>query len=106
MIEVVDNQYPEKVYTVNIEFPEFTCVCPKTGLPDFATIKIEYVPGKKLVELKEKYKINPAGEGGEMETTVLDAPFFKKKIKILDSETDYKENSGIFIIKKAGLVKK
>ena len=61
---------------------------------------------KKLVELKEKYKINPAGEGGEMETTVLDAPFFKKKIKILDSETDYKENSGIFIIKKAGLVKK
>ncbi len=52
VIEVVDNQYPDKEYTVNIEFPEFTCVCPKTGLPDFATIKIEYVPGKKLVELK------------------------------------------------------
>lgn len=51
-IEVVDNQYPDKEYTVNIEFPEFTCVCPKTGLPDFATIKIEYVPAKKLVELK------------------------------------------------------
>lgn len=52
MIEVVDNQYPEKEYTVNIEFPEFTCVCPRTGLPDFAMIKIEYVPDKKLIELK------------------------------------------------------
>ena len=51
-IEVVDNAYPDREYTVNIEFPEFTCVCPKTGLPDFATILIDYVPGKKLVELK------------------------------------------------------
>jgi len=52
MIEVIDNQYPDKEYTVNIEFPEFTCVCPKTGLPDFATIKIEYIPDKLIVELK------------------------------------------------------
>ena len=51
-IKVVKNKYARKDYTVNIEFPEFTCVCPKTGLPDFATIKIEYVPDKKLVELK------------------------------------------------------
>ncbi len=51
-IETVKNDYPEKDYTVNIEFPEFTCVCPRTGLPDFATIRIEYVPDKLLVELK------------------------------------------------------
>ncbi|MFC1571636.1 preQ(1) synthase [Candidatus Margulisiibacteriota bacterium] len=51
-IKTVKNQYAQKDYTVNIEFPEFTCVCPKTGLPDFATIRIEYVPDKKLVELK------------------------------------------------------
>ena len=51
-IEVVDNQYPGREYIVNIVFPEFTCVCPKTGLPDFATILIDYVPGKKLLELK------------------------------------------------------
>ena len=51
-IEVIKNEYAEKDYTVNIEFPEFTCVCPKTGLPDFATIKIEYIPDKKLIELK------------------------------------------------------
>lgn len=51
-IEIIKNSYPDKDYVVNIEFPEFTCVCPKTGLPDFATIKIEYVPDKLIVELK------------------------------------------------------
>lgn len=52
MIEVIKNEYPEKDYVVNIEFPEFTCVCPRTGLPDFATIKIEYIPDKLIIELK------------------------------------------------------
>jgi 7-cyano-7-deazaguanine reductase len=51
-LDVVDNQYSSRDYVVDIEFPEFTCVCPKTGLPDFATIIIEYVPDKKIVELK------------------------------------------------------
>ena len=51
-IEVIKNSYPDKDYSVNIEFPEFTCVCPKTGLPDFATIAIEYIPDKLIVELK------------------------------------------------------
>jgi 7-cyano-7-deazaguanine reductase len=51
-IEVIDNKNPDRDYSVNIEFPEFTCVCPRTGLPDFATIKIEYVPDKLLIELK------------------------------------------------------
>ena len=51
-IEVIENKNPDRDYTVNIEFPEFTCVCPKTGLPDFATIRIEYIPNKLIVELK------------------------------------------------------
>jgi 7-cyano-7-deazaguanine reductase len=51
-IEVIENKNVDRDYTVNIEFPEFTCVCPKTGLPDFATIKIEYIPDKLLIELK------------------------------------------------------
>jgi 7-cyano-7-deazaguanine reductase len=51
-IEVWQNQYPDKVYEICIEIPEFTCICPKTGLPDFATIKIEYSPAKYCVELK------------------------------------------------------
>jgi len=60
----------------------------------------------KLIDLRDKYKINPAGEGGEIETLVLDAPFFKKKIEITDSEINAKGNAGIFLIKKVNLVEK
>lgn len=51
-IEVWRNQYADKDYNVNIDIPEFTCICPKTGLPDFAQILIEYSPGKFCLELK------------------------------------------------------
>jgi len=51
-IEVWKNQYSEKEYTITLENPEFTCVCPKTGLPDFANITIQYKPVKFCVELK------------------------------------------------------
>ena len=54
----------------------------------------------KLVELqKGRYKISPTGEGGEFESTVLDAPFFKKNIKIVDQETIDRVDSGVFNIK-------
>jgi 7-cyano-7-deazaguanine reductase len=51
-IEVWENQYPDKLYTISLDVPEFTCICPKTGLPDFADIKIEYCPGRFCIELK------------------------------------------------------
>jgi len=51
-LETFDNATPERDYTIHIETPEFTCLCPKTGQPDFATIKIDYVPDLKCVELK------------------------------------------------------
>mgnify|MGYP001566754284 CR=1 FL=1 len=51
-IQTVKNKYVDRDYNVHIEFQEFTCVCPRTGLPDFANIIIDYVPGKKLIELK------------------------------------------------------
>ncbi len=51
-IEVWENQYFRREYTVVVEIPEFTCICPKTGLPDFATIKITYAPYKTCLELK------------------------------------------------------
>lgn len=51
-IEVWANQYPDREYTVELSVPEFTCICPKTGLPDFATIHIRYSPYKSCVELK------------------------------------------------------
>lgn len=51
-IDVWENKYPDKEYTINLETEEFTCICPKTGLPDFATIRIEYCPAKWCIELK------------------------------------------------------
>ncbi len=51
-IDVWRNQYPEREYTIDLNIPEFTCICPKTGLPDFATIEINYCPGKVCLELK------------------------------------------------------
>ncbi len=59
-----------------------------------------------LKEFKEKYEINPAGEGGEIETTVLDAPFFRKRIVVEESETHFKDNAGVFVIKRAELIDK
>ena len=51
-LEVVDNQYVDRDYTVKISIPEFSCVCPRTGLPDYAVIDIHYIPDKYIVELK------------------------------------------------------
>ena len=51
-IEVVPNPHPDRDYEVSLEIPEFTCLCPRTGQPDFATIRITYVPDQRLVELK------------------------------------------------------
>ncbi len=59
LLEVFDNTHPDRDYTVIHEAPEFTSVCPKTGQPDFATIKIEYVPDKLCIELKSlKFYLN------------------------------------------------
>ncbi len=51
-LEIWVNPYPERDYAINISFPEFTCLCPRSGYPDFAAIKINYIPAKKIVELK------------------------------------------------------
>ena len=51
-LEVFDNPRPERDYTITHVNPEFTSVCPKTGLPDFGTITLEYVPDQLCVELK------------------------------------------------------
>ena len=48
----VDNQYPQRDYEVSITLSEFTCLCPMTGYPDFATIQVKYIPDEKLIELK------------------------------------------------------
>jgi 7-cyano-7-deazaguanine reductase len=51
-LETFVNPQTERDYTIRIDVPEFSCLCPKTGQPDFATIEIEYVPNLSCVELK------------------------------------------------------
>ena len=51
-LETFDNPRTERDYVIKIHTPEFTCICPKTGQPDFATIHLDYIADKKCVELK------------------------------------------------------
>jgi len=61
---------------------------------------------QELSKLKERYGVNPSGEGGEYESLVLDAPFFKSKIEVLEAEKVWHGISGYYIIKRARLVRK
>ncbi len=51
-LETFDNQFPGRDYSIQIVYPEFTSLCPKTGQPDFGTLVFDYVPDQKCVELK------------------------------------------------------
>ncbi len=51
-LEAFPNPQPERSYQIAFDCPEFTCLCPRTGQPDFATIRIRYAPDKACVELK------------------------------------------------------
>jgi 7-cyano-7-deazaguanine reductase len=51
-LETFANPAPERDYTIRMRIPEFSCLCPKTGQPDFATLQLEYVPDRVCVELK------------------------------------------------------
>jgi 7-cyano-7-deazaguanine reductase len=51
-LETFANPAPERDYTIRMTLPEFSCLCPKTGQPDFATLELEYVPHELCVELK------------------------------------------------------
>lgn len=51
-LEVFANRHPERDYLIRIRIPEFTCLCPRTGQPDFAILYLEYVPDSSCIELK------------------------------------------------------
>ncbi len=68
--------------------------------------KINEETVQELLKLREKYGISPIGEGGEYESLVLDAPYFKRKIQILETEKVWRENQGYLLVKKARLVRK
>lgn len=65
-LQVVANPRPGRPYEVRCESPEFTCLCPLTGQPDFATVTLTYVPGPSIVELKslKLYLWSYRNEGG------------------------------------------
>ena len=71
-IETFPNPKPGRDYEINMECPEFTCVCPRTGQPDFATIRIRYVPAQLCVELKslKLYLWSYRGEGAFHEAVI------------------------------------
>lgn len=93
-IEAFENVYQEKAYQIILEFDEFTCVCPRTGLPDFATIIITYVPGKHVVESKSlKLYLN-----GYRNVGIFNENVVNKVLDDLVSSCDplYAEVKGIF----------
>jgi 7-cyano-7-deazaguanine reductase len=52
LLECFDNRTPERDYTIQFTLPEFTCLCPRSGFPDFAILHVRYVPGPRCVELR------------------------------------------------------
>lgn len=71
-LQTIPNPRRDRDYEVAMECPEFTCVCPKTGQPDFATIRIRYVPGPRCIELLslKLYLWSYRGEGAFHEDVV------------------------------------
>jgi 7-cyano-7-deazaguanine reductase len=93
-LEVWENPYPKRDYRIEMVFPEFTCVCPRSGYPDFATIRINYTPKKYIVELKslKLYLNNYRGEYISHEAAtnrIYDALFKAIKPKYLEVIGDF-----------------
>ncbi|EAT59722.1 preQ(1) synthase [Chlorobium ferrooxidans] len=100
ILEIFSNTYPDRDYTIEIVNPEFTSVCPKTGLPDFGTITVRYVPDKSCVELKSlKYyylEFRNAGIFYENVTNrILDDLVSVMQPRTLSVTTEWKARGGI-----------
>ncbi|MDD5680462.1 MAG: preQ(1) synthase [Candidatus Omnitrophica bacterium] len=110
-IEVWRNQYSDKDYLVRIETDEFTCICPKTGLPDFATIKVEYIPDKVCIELKslKLYFISYRNIGIFHEhatNRILDDLVKAARPRFMRLEMEYKSRGGVKTSTKAEYIRK
>ena len=99
-IETFPNPFPGRDYNIDMECPEFTCLCPKTGQPDFGILDISYIPDKLCIELKslKTYLTSYRNEGGFHEKVVniilddLVAACKPKKMKIVG---DFNVRGGI-----------
>jgi len=94
-----------EILDLNLEVV-ITGVCAHGFTEEWLGRKIDEATVVDLMELHRRYGLSPVGEGGEYETLVLDAPFFKKRITITESEKVWKGQSGCFIVKKAKLERK
>jgi 7-cyano-7-deazaguanine reductase len=105
-LEVFKNPCPERDYEIRFECPEFTCVCPKTGQPDFATLRIVYVPDQKCVELKslKLYLWSFRNEGAFHEAVtnrILDDLVTALKPRFMEIEGDFYVRGGIHTVVRA-----
>ena len=109
-LEFFPNPNPERDYEIRFETPEFTCLCPKTGQPDFATLRIRYVPSERCVELRslKLYLWSFRDEGAFHEAvtnqilTDLVAAVGPRKMTV---EADFLVRGGIRTVVTAGWVK-
>jgi 7-cyano-7-deazaguanine reductase len=100
-LEVFPNPKPSRDYTIHIESPEFTCLCPKTGQPDFATLTLEYIPDQLCVELKswKIYLWSYRNEGGfheDLTNRILDDLVAALKPRFMRLTADFNVRGGIY----------
>ncbi len=102
-LESFPNPAPERDYEINFECPEFTCLCPKTGQPDFATVRISYVPDVECVELKSLklylWSFRDEGHFHEAVTNrILDDLVAKVSPRSMTVEGDFMVRGGIHTV--------
>jgi len=109
-IELFPNPQPDRSYTISMECPEFTCLCPRTGQPDFATIRIRYIPDTLCIELKslKVYLWSYRNEGAFHETvvnTILDDLSRACKPRFMEVVGDFFVRGGIHTVVTAAVEK-
>jgi len=102
-LEVFPNPHPDRDYLISFECPEFTCLCPRTGQPDFATIRIRYVPDQRCVELKslKLYLWSFRNEGAFHEAVtnrILDDIVAATKPRFIEVVGDFMVRGGIHTV--------
>jgi 7-cyano-7-deazaguanine reductase len=100
-LETFDNPQPGREYTIRIRIPEFTCLCPKTGQPDFATLHLDYVPDRLCVELKslKLYVWSFREEGGfheAMTNRILDDLVAATRPRFMRLTAEWNVRGGIY----------
>ncbi len=105
-LETFPNPNPGREYEIKLEAPEFTCLCPKTGQPDFATLRVRYVPAELCVELKSLklylWSFRDEGHFHEAVTNrILDDLVASLAPRRMTVEADFKVRGGIHTVVEA-----